>query len=287
MNVDIPDSKLLEEYATAVTGIARKAGACILDVYQRGFDVHTKQDGSPVTTADQLAHELIVAELNKLSPGIPVLSEESPPAQFDDRHSWPHYWLIDPLDGTKEFISRRGEFTVNIALISARQPVLGVVYTPVQEIAHWAWVGGGAFRQAGTEQPRDIQVRKYEGGVPTVVASRSHGRGNLERFLSSVELKCGGYELTSMGSALKICIVAEGKADIYPRLGPTSEWDTAAAHCVLAVAGGTLTDRHGASLLYNKDSILNPWFMACGSGSENWCRHLAGIDEEPAPGFSR
>jgi 3'(2'), 5'-bisphosphate nucleotidase len=276
--MDISDPGLLEDYAGAVTGIARKAGARILEIYHRGFDVHTKQDGSPVTTADQLAHELIIAELNRLSPSIPVLSEESPPVEFDDRHSWPHYWLIDPLDGTKEFISRRGEFTVNIALISARQPVLGVVYTPVQELVHWAWDGGGAFRQTGKERPRTIRVREYDGGVPTVVASRSHGTENLEKFLASVEKKHGGYELTNMGSALKICIVAEGNADIYPRLGPTSEWDTAAAHCVLVAAGGSLTDRGGAQLLYNKESILNPWFMASGGGSENWCRHLAGID---------
>ena len=276
--MDISDPGLMEDTAAAVTGIARKAGARILEVYHRGFDVHTKQDGSPVTTADQAAHELIIAELNRLAPDVPVLSEESPPAVFDERHSWSRYWLIDPLDGTKEFISRRGEFTVNIALISARQPVLGVVYTPVQELAHWAWVDGGAFRQAGTEQPQAIQVREYDGGVPTVVASRSHGTGNLEKFLASVNQEYGGYELISMGSALKICIVAEGRADIYPRLGPTGEWDTAAAHCVLAEAGGRLTDRDGDALLYNKESILNPWIMASGGGSENWCRHLDGID---------
>ena len=274
----IPGTRQLEEFADAVTGVARKAGACILEVYDRGFDVDTKQDGSPVTTADRLAHELIIEELNRLSPEIPVLSEESPVAEFDDRRGWTHYWLIDPLDGTREFINRRGEFTVNIALIGARQPVLGVVYTPVQDTVHWAWAGGGAFRQTGTRPPAAIRVKEYNGGIPTIVASRSHGKGNLEKFLASVKNKYGGYELTSMGSALKICIVAEGKADIYPRLGPTSEWDTAAAHCVLVVAGGRLTDRAGAPLLYNKESILNPWFMASGGGDEDWCQYLSGID---------
>ncbi len=277
------DTKRLEDYAGAVTGIAAKAGERILEIYDRGFDVDIKNDGSPVTAADRLAHSLIKEELGRLDPDIPMLSEESPADVFDHRHGWTHYWLVDPLDGTKEFIGRRGEFTVNIALISRRQPVLGVVHTPVQQLTHWAWAGGTAFRRRGDEQPSVIQTRCFSGGAPTIVASRSHGRGNLEKFLAEVERKCGGYELTSMGSALKICIVAEGKADVYPRLGPTSEWDTAAAHCVLMVAGGTVTDCKGAPLLYSKESILNPWFIASGGGGEDWCGYLSGL-EEPAAG---
>ncbi len=277
------ETKRLEDYAGAVTGIAAKAGERILEVYDRGFDVDTKNDGSPVTAADRLAHTLINEELGRLDPDIPILSEESPADVFDLRHGWTQYWLVDPLDGTKEFISRRGEFTVNIALIIRRQPVLGVVHTPVQQLTHWAWTGGAALRRRGNEQPSVIRARSFSGGAPTIVASRSHGRGNLEKFLAEVETKFGGYELTSMGSALKICIVAEGKADVYPRLGPTSEWDTAAAHCVLMAAGGTVTDCKGAPLLYSKESILNPWFIASGGGGEGWCGYLSGV-EEPSRG---
>lgn len=268
----------LEEYATAAALISRKAGGRILEIYDRGFDVETKQDGSPVTTADHLSHAMIIGELGKLTPAIPILSEESSEEVAEQRRSWRTYWLVDPLDGTKEFIHRRGDFTVNIALMQDGQPVVGVVYTPVQSLLHWAWLGGAAFRQAGSEQARAIQATCYAGGEPVVVASRSHGRGNLEKFLASIERDRGGYELVSMGSALKICIVAEGRADVYPRLGPTSEWDTAAAHCVLAVAGGRITDCRGEPLLYNKDSLLNPWFIATGSGDENWLKHLADLE---------
>jgi len=277
------DTRELEGYAAAAVEISRQAGVRILEVYDRGFDVDTKSDGSPVTTADRMAHDLIIAELEKLTPDIPLLSEESPGGAFEQRREWARYWLIDPLDGTKEFVSRRGEFTVNIALIDDRRPVLGVVHTPVQQLTHWAWVGGAALRQHGTGSPRTISARTFEGGKPTVVASRSHGRGNLAKYLTGVEQRFGGYELTSMGSALKICIVAEGAADVYPRLGPTSEWDTAAAHCVLDVAGGAVNDPGGRPLLYSKESILNPWFIASGAGSVDWCGFLPDPDE-PATG---
>jgi len=270
----------LGDHAAAAVNIARKAGERILEIYDRGFDVETKADGSPLTTADRLAHELIVTELEKMDPDIPLLSEESPGEIFEQRRNWNRFWLIDPLDGTKEFVSRRGEFTVNIALIENGQPVLGVVHTPVQQLTHWAWAGGDALRQHGSGNPSAIRARIHEGGKPTIVASRSHGRGNLEKYLAGVEKKFGGYELTSMGSALKICIVAEGKADVYPRLGPTSEWDTAAAHCVLTAAGGSVNDQNGEPLRYNKESILNPWFIASGAGDENWCGFL------PDPGES-
>lgn len=280
MNLNILDDQYLAQLTEAATAIARKAGARILEVYDHGFDIDTKADGSPVTTADHLSHALIVEELGKLNPDIPVLSEESSGDVIEHRHRWPYYWLIDPLDGTKEFISRRGEFTVNIALIHEQRPLIGVVYTPVQKLLHWGFSGGTAYRQAGDNQAEVIQVKEYRQGIPTVVASRSHGRGNLQKFLQSVERTYGGYELTSMGSALKICIVAEGRADVYPRLGPTSEWDTAAAHCVLLVAGGTLTDRDGNPLLYTKKSILNPWFIACGRGDEDWSKHLIDLAYE-------
>lgn len=278
--MNIENDRHLAQLTDAATVIARKAGQRILEVYDRGFDIDTKSDGSPVTTADHLAHSLIIEELAKLTPDIPVLSEESSSGEMENRRTWSCYWLIDPLDGTKEFISKRGEFTVNIALIHEQQPLVGVVYTPVQELMHWGFLGGAAYRKAGDKQAEIIQVKEYDNGIPTVVASRSHGRGNLNLFLQSVERSCGGYELTSMGSALKICIVAEGMADVYPRLGPTSEWDTAAAHCVLLVAGGTLTDRDGNPLLYNKESLLNPWFIACGRGREDWSKHLVDLPRQ-------
>ena len=278
MTLDISDTKKLRNYTEAVTLIARDAGAQILQIYDRGYDVDTKTDGSPVTTADQHSHALIVKELEKLTPDIPVLSEESSTEAMEHRRHWSYYWLIDPLDGTKEFIGRHGEFTVNIALVHEQQPVIGVVYTPVQKLLHWAWSGGSAFRQLGDDPVEGIEVKEYRQGIPTVVASRSHGRGNLKLFLDSVEEIYGGYELTSMGSALKICVVAEGKADVYPRLGPTSEWDTAAAHCVLVVAGGKITDCNGDPLLYNKESLLNPWFIAFGRSQEDWKKHLVNIE---------
>ena len=282
--MDISDTKKLQHYTDAATSIARDAGIRILEIYDRGFDVHTKGDGSPVTTADHRSHELIVEKLKALTPDVPVLSEESSSEVVEQRHEWSCYWLIDPLDGTKEFISRHGEFTVNISLIHDNRPVIGVVYTPVQKLLHWAWLGGSAFRQQGDDQAQTIEVKEYRNGAPLVVASRSHGRGNLEIFLESVEQSYGAYELTSMGSALKICIVAEGKADVYPRLGPTSEWDTAAAHCVLVVAGGKITDCSGKPLLYNKDSLLNPWFIAYGRGQEDWSKHLAGLKTDGGSG---
>ena len=278
--MNIVNEHHLAQLTEAATTIARKAGERILEIYDHGFDVDTKTDGSPVTTADHLSHSLIVEELGKLNPAIPILSEESSQDVMEQRRTWQHYWLIDPLDGTKEFIGRRGEFTVNIALIHEQQPVIGVVYTPVQKLAHWGFKGGTAHRQVGDDPAEVIEVKEYRGGVPTIVASRSHGRGNLDKFLESVKRNYGSYELTSMGSALKICIVAEGRADVYPRLGPTSEWDTAAAHCVLLVAGGTLTDRDGHPLLYNKKSLLNPWFIASGRGDEDWSKHLANLSDQ-------
>ncbi len=264
-----------------VSRIARQAGERILDIYERGFDVHTKTDGTPLTTADRASHEIICRELAVLEGNIPVLSEESASENHSGRERWRQFWLVDPLDGTREFVKRNGEFTVNIALIDGHRPVLGVVHTPVKGLTHWSHEGGPAYRYSGDGEAQSIQVTQYHGGPVRVVASRSHGRDALVQFLLRLKEREGGYESVSMGSALKICIVAEGRGDVYPRLGPTYEWDTAAAQCVLESAGGKLTDCQGVPLCYNKKSLLNPWFIASGSGDYDWYSLLEGIEETP------
>ena len=262
--------------APAVLDIARRAGAAIMEVYRRGFDVETKADGSPLTQADRRAHELITAGLAELTPALPVLSEESRTVPYSERRDWRQFWLVDPLDGTKEFVKRNGEFTVNIALIEADEAILGVVHTPARGLSHWGWRGGGAHRQQLDGPAESIGVRR-DSRRPVIVASRSHGRDVLDRFLTRVERQRGGYELTSLGSALKICLIAEGGGDIYPRFGLTCEWDTAAAHCVLSAAGGRLTNLHGTTLRYNKEDILNPWFIAVGASDFDWYTLVADL----------
>ena len=273
------EDQALPRLAEQVCDIARAAGDAILEIYERGFDVELKGDGSPLTAADRRAHELISKSLAALDPQLPVLSEESAAVAYETRRHWERFWLVDPLDGTKEFVKRNGEFTVNIALIERDRPVLGVVHTPVSYTTHWGWEGSAAYRRQGDAAAQPIAVRRDE-GVPTIVASRSHGRGVLKKFLERVERERGGYDIVSFGSALKICLVAEGKGDIYPRFGPTSEWDTAAAHCVLHAAGGRLTDCSGKVLRYNKPSILNPWFMALGDTRCDWYALAAGLEDE-------
>jgi len=258
----------------AVTSIAADAGRRILDVYERQFDVSRKDDGSPLTDADRTAHELIVARLAQLTPGIPVLSEESAQIEYSERADWTRFWLVDPLDGTKEFVNRNGEFTVNIALVDKGAPVLGVVLVPVTAVAYLAVKGKGAWKEQGGCDRKPIEVRKYQGGRATVVASRSHRGEALDRFLERLHAREGEYATTSMGSSLKLCLVAEGEADIYPRLGLTSEWDTAAAQCVVESAGGQVVDRDGKPLRYNKPDILNPWFLVTGGGGYDWRAYL-------------
>ena len=254
----------------AVREIAHAAGRRILDVYEREFKVEHKEDRSPLTEADRAAHEIITTRLEALTPDIPVLSEESAVVNYETRAGWKRFWLVDPLDGTKEFINRNGEFTVNIALIDGTRPVLGVVYVPVPALTYYACAGQGAYKQKGQCAIQPTRVRRFDGGKPIVVASRSHAGKETEAFLKNI----GEHDIVSMGSALKLCLVAEGAADVYPRLGPTMEWDTAAAQCVVEAAGGRVTDLHRQPLVYNKPSLLNPWFLVSGAGDYDWYRHL-------------
>ena len=254
----------------AVREIAHEAGRRILDVYERGFTVEHKEDRSPLTEADRAAHEIITSQLQALTPDIPVLSEESAAVDYATRAGWKRFWLVDPLDGTKEFINRNGEFTVNIALIEGNRPVLGVVYVPVPALTYYACAGQGAHKQKGECAIQPVRVRRFDGGKPMVVASRSHAGPETEAFLRNI----GEHDVVSMGSALKLCLVAEGVADVYPRLGPTMEWDTAAAQCVVEAAGGRVTDLNRQPLVYNKPSLLNPWFLASAAGDYDWYQHL-------------
>ena len=254
-----------------VTALATAAGARILDIYGTAFQVDEKDDNSPLTAADLASHRAIVAGLQQLTPEIPILSEESAGIPFAERRRWQRFWLVDPLDGTKEFIKRNGEFTVNIALIEGHEPVLGVVQIPVKGLCYFAARGQGAFRQETGQTAERIMVSPLGPGPVRVVGSRSHGGKSLEEFVA----RLGEHTLVAIGSALKFCLVAEGKADIYPRLGLTSEWDTAAAQCIVEEAGGRVIAVGGERLAYNtKESLLNPYFLVFGDASRDWLAYL-------------
>ena len=255
-----------------VTTLAHQAGEKILEIYNSDeFSVQEKDDKSPLTAADLASHHAILDGLQVLTPEIPVLSEESANLPYAERKAWRRYWLVDPLDGTREFIKRNGEFTVNIALIEDGVPVLSVVHVPVSGVCYSACRGQGAFKQEPDGEPQPIRVRKLGEGPVMVVGSRSHRGDSLVRFLE----KLGEHEMVGMGSSLKLCLVAEGAADVYPRLGPTSEWDTAAAQCVVEQAGGYVTDTDMQPLHYNtKDSLLNPYFLVFGDNSRDWSAYL-------------
>ena len=251
--------------------LIREAGDAILKIYDTEFEVERKQDDSPLTAADLAAHRLIVSNLERLTPRIPVLSEESAKIPYETRKGWSRYWLIDPLDGTREFVKRNGEFTVNIALIDDHRPVFGAVYAPVLKTLYYGIPGEGASMQQGEAPAQTIRVAARRRQPTLVAGSRSHAGDSLLRFLD----RLGEHQLVSMGSSLKLCLVAEGKADIYPRLGPTSEWDTAAAQAVVEAAGGRVTTLDLQPLRYNtKDSLLNPHFLVFGDQSEDWSAFL-------------
>lgn len=254
------------ELVAHVALLARVAGARVMEIYAAGgVEVQSKADASPLTAADLASHHAILAGLAQLTPQWPVLSEESAKISWDERKNWQRYWLVDPLDGTKEFINRSGEFTVNIALIEDGFPVLGVVYAPAIDRLYHASKGLGAFREMDAKTIR-IKVAAHAGEKLKVVASRSHRGDKLDDFLAGI----GEHESLSMGSSLKFCLVAEGSADLYPRLGPTMEWDTAAAQCIVEEAGGAVEDLAGNRLKYSKSNLLNPEFMVFGAPISYW-----------------
>jgi 3'(2'), 5'-bisphosphate nucleotidase len=257
----------------AVADIARRAGAEILHVY-RTQDVGqtAKADRSPLTIADLRSHQLIVGALAELTPGVPVLSEEGAAIPFAERSAWPQHWLVDPLDGTREFLSANGEFTVNIALVANHEAQLGVVHVPVRATTYWGGPGLGAWRQQDSESPVEIHAQSRASSPVRVIGSRSHRGSSLDGFLARI----GPHVFVPVGSALKFCLVAEGAADVYPRLGPTSEWDTAAAHAVVTGAGGIVVTTAGEPLRYNaKSDLLNPHFLVYADPSRNWLSLLA------------
>lgn len=262
----------LAELAPRVCDIARQAAGDIIAVYDSEFSIQHKDDRSPLTAADLAAHRRIIDGLHRLTPDWPILSEESASIGWDERRRWVRYWLVDPLDGTREFVKRNGEFTVNIALIDKGESVLGVVQAPVTGELAWAWQGGGAWIALGDADPLRCRTRARQSPL-RVAGSRSHGNLRLDSMLEAV----GPFELAPLGSSLKFLRIACGEADLYVRLGPTSEWDTAAAQCVLEQAGGAVLDFKGEPLRYNgKDSLLNPEFIACGDPRHDWAKLLAG-----------
>lgn len=259
-----------------VIEVAKAAGAAIMQVYSTDFSTIKKEDNSPLTQADIAAHHLIVQGLSQLTPDIPIISEEAAIAPYETRRHWPQFWLVDPLDGTREFVKRNGEFTVNIAFIDRHAPVLGVVYAPASEQLYYAAKSFGAYKQIPANAPSKLHTKAFDIQQLVIAGSRSHSDEVTRQFLHNIHHHHGAMpELIPMGSSLKICMIAEGAADIYPRLGPTFEWDTAAAHCVLREAGGDIVDSFGASLRYNcQDSLLNPFFFATNQPQHPWKNYI-------------
>ena len=242
-----------------VVAIAKKAGDAIMQIYKQDFEVEFKQDNSPLTLADKKANDIIENGLNQLSVNIPILSEEGNDIPYEDRKHWEYFWLVDPLDGTKEFVKKNGEFTVNIALIHKDTPVLGVVYAPALDVCYWSKQDEGAFKD-GQKLPLKAKEQR---NTYKIVVSRSHMSNETQAFIDAIDTN-KEKELISIGSSLKICLVAEGEADIYPRLGPTMEWDTGAAHAIVCESGCTLNKYNDSTYnkhLYNKNNLLNYWFV--------------------------
>lgn len=246
-----------------VKKIAVRAGEAILEVYGTKFSVDIKEDTSPLTDADRKGNTVIVDALEKQYPDIPIISEETKTVDYEERKDWEYFWLVDPLDGTKEFIKRNGEFTVNIALVRGDTPIGGVVYQPVGDILYWGFEGQGAWKSIGDSAPVKLEGGPHytEKTDVTVVASRSHLTDAVQEFVDDLKSQGKDVEFLSSGSSLKLCLVAEGSADVYPRLGPTMEWDTGAAHAVATEAGRkVLNHETGETLRYNKENLLNPFF---------------------------
>jgi 3'(2'), 5'-bisphosphate nucleotidase len=253
----------LHALASRLLPIAARAGAAIMQIYDAGFAVQRKEDDSPLTLADLESQRLIIEGLAELTPDIPILSEESAQAPWSERRTWRELWVVDPLDGTREFVKRNGEFTVNIALVVDHEPVLGLVAAPALGLVYWGAAGVGAFshhRSAAQPAAAHLPIHVSAPQSPLrVVGSRSHASAETATYLTRV----GPHVMTGIGSSLKFCLVAEGKADLYPRFGPTSEWDTAAGQALLEAAGGQVTRLDGHRLRYNcRESVINGDFLA-------------------------
>ena len=265
--LDSEQKALLVEVCT----IALRAGQAVMNVYGRDFDQQEKEDKSPLTEADLASHNVIVEGISSVS-SLPILSEEGKLPAWTERSEWQQYWIIDPLDGTKEFIKRNGEFTINIALVKQGVPVLGVVYAPALDELYLAAESIGSYKlttaiDSSLEDAKSIKVCASAPSTWRIVGSRSHGSERMESFVGFL----GDYQMVPMGSSLKLCMVAEGKADLYPRLAPTSEWDTAAAQAVVEQAGGVVLRDDLSLMRYNtKDDILNPHFIVCASVQDAW-----------------
>ena len=252
-----------------IVDTAIKAGDAIMQIYKKDFSIEYKEDASPLTEADRKANEIICSALGKLYPNIPVMSEENRQTEYKIRRNWEYYWCVDPIDGTKEFIKKNGEFTVNIALIHKDTPVLGVVYAPAINELYKAKQGEGAYRVILNNKclmmnEEKLPICKNSDGKNSIsiVASKSHLSTETEEFIREITLNINHSTLISKGSSLKLCMVATGEADIYPRLAPTMEWDTAAADAIVRESGKmTYLFRSKKPMLYNKEDLLNPWFV--------------------------
>ena len=257
MNTNIENNDLIN----ALIDLVKESGKSILEIYNSNdMGISYKDDKSPLTLADKASNKIICSKLKELTPDIPILSEEGKNISYEERKKWTTFWLIDPIDGTKEFINKNGEFSVNIALINHYQPILGIVYAPVLNTIWYGSASHGSFKIENNTQPKKINVSKYnDNETIKVVSSRSHSNNSkLEKFLTDYPK----HELVFMGSSIKICLVADGTAHMYPRLGPTMEWDTAAAHAVVKFSGGKITDfKDDNELSYNKENLLNPSFL--------------------------
>lgn len=272
------DSEQLARLLPEVRQIAIDAGASILEVRRAGYEVYEKTDRSPVTTADLAAHQCIFERLEALDERWPVLSEENPaPTPWETRRNWDTYWLVDPLDGTRELLRQSDEFTVNIALIHRQQPVLGIIGAPALDLLYHAHRDGGAWRVQGEKPPTAIHSRSYPtDGTSVVAVSFSHARPEVQRFLR----RLGPHREKRVGSSLKSCQVAEGSLDLYPRCGSTHEWDTAAAQCIVEEAGGQLVDWALRPLRYNRrENPINPPFLVIGDPEYSWAPLLEGFSE--------
>ncbi len=247
------------------------AGEKILEIYETDFSVEKKQDNSPLTAADMAAHNTICDALTKLTPSTPILSEESSRISFSERQNWNQYWLVDPLDGTREFVKRNGEFSVNIALIEKHRSILGVIHIPVTGISYSASINNGAYKHEQNKSATRIFARKTNIDNITIAGSRSHGNKQQQAFIAHLNEP----EILAVGSSLKFCLVAEGTADIYPRFGPTSEWDSAAAQCIVEESGAIVVDTNFNTLKYNtKESLLNPSFLVIADNDFDWKQYL-------------